>query len=137
MPTIARETVAAVVEEVDNRKVVPRQQKDCKSDSASNQAGVDDVPSSSVATSPTWQGHSPMFALDLTTCDEEERPWDLAFLLHLSQALKRHHEEQPWVVIATPLCTNVPTSPEHLSKRSDRKLWNSFARPSPMKDVHI
>jgi len=107
-----REVLKAMIDDLDEgctRKLTRElRRKQVKSDkSGADVAEVYSPPRMSKMASQL--GYSEGFALDLTTNDEEGRPWNLADKECQERALKLQDETKPWMLTASPPCTMFST----------------------------
>ena len=122
-----REAVTAMVDELDQmctRKMMKKLAKSAVENKSEDQMDVAEVFSPPRMTSAAAKrGYKPGFAMDLTTCDDEGKPWDLSCPIQQKKALQMQDKQQPWVLMACPPCKMFSLL-QNLSfaKRDDEKV---------------
>ena len=70
-------------------------------------------------------GYTPGFALDIRTCDEQRRPWDLSVPEVQQRALRLQEEQKPWLVVASPPCTIFSTLQRlNFGRMTNDEIWD-------------
>ena len=107
-----REVLKGMIDELDEnytRKLMRRFRKTSKhANKDAEQETVDVAEAYSpprMATMAAALGFNPGFSMDLTTANNEGKPWDLSDKKMQDAAIKQQDEQKPWLLVVSPPCT--------------------------------